>query len=129
MTVILMTVAKRTMGPGSRTMNKIKKGLVFILLQAIIYYVLPLFAGSTDVMGLVIMQFGLTFALSVIVGAFTKSEMKFVFPVIATVGFIPAIMLYMNNTAYIYLLFYAVITVGGVTVGTGIRKLFVKEEK
>ena len=73
MTVILMTVAKRTMGPGSRTMNKIKKGLVFILLQAIIYYVLPLFAGPTDVMGLVIMQFGLTFALSVIVGAFTKS--------------------------------------------------------
>ena len=110
-------------------MNKIKKGLVFILLQAIIYYVLPLFAGPTDVMGLVIMQFGLTFALSVIVGAFTKSEMKFVFPVITTVGFIPAIMLYMNNTAYIYLLFYAVITVGGVTIGTGIRKLFIKQEK
>lgn len=110
-------------------MTKMKKGLVFILLQAIIYYVLPLFAGPTDVMGLVIIQFGLTFALSVIVGTFTKSEMKFIFPVVATVSFIPAIMIYLNYTAYIYLAFYAVITVAGVALGTGIRKIFVKEEK
>ena len=117
------------MGPGSRIMDKIKKGLIFIALQAVIFYVLPLFAGPTDIMGLVILQFGLTLVLSLIVGAFTQSQMKFVFPVIATVGFIPAIMLYMNYTAYIYLVIYAVITVGGVALGTGIRKLFVKEEK
>ncbi|MBR5128636.1 MAG: hypothetical protein IKU67_01170 [Firmicutes bacterium] len=108
-------------------MSKIKKGLFFILLQTIIFYAMPVFAGPTDIMGLVILQFGLTFALSVIVGAFTKSEMKFIFPIIASVGFIPAIMLYMNYTAYIYLVFYAVITVGGVAIGTGIRKLFIKE--
>ena len=122
-----MTVAKGTMAPGSKAMAKIKKGLFFILLQTIIFYGMPVFAGPTDIMGLVILQFGLTFALSVIVGAFTKSEMKFIFPIIATVGFIPAILIYLNFTAYIYLLFYAVITVAGVAIGTGIRKLLIRE--
>ncbi|MBR5517263.1 MAG: hypothetical protein IKU53_04745 [Firmicutes bacterium] len=109
-------------------MSKIKKGLVFLVLQLIIFYVLPLFAGPTDTMGLVLMQFGATFVLSFIVGLLTKSEFKFVFPVLATVLFAPAIMLFYNNTAYIYLLFYAVITVGGVLVGTFLRNLFVKKE-
>ena len=95
-------------------MNKMKKGLVFLVLQAIIFYILPLFAGPTDTMGLVLIQFAATFALSFIVGVATKSTMKFVFPVIATVAFVPVIMIYMNATAYIYLVFYAVLTVGGV---------------
>ncbi len=110
-------------------MNKIKKGLVFFVIQLVIYYILPLFAGPTDIMGLVLLQFGLTFILSLIVGVFSKSDMKFIFPVVATVSFIPAIMIYLNYTAYIYLAFYAVITVAGVALGTGIRKIFVKEEK
>ena len=110
-------------------MNKMKKGLIFVVLQAIIFYVLPLFAGPTDVMGLVLIQFAATFVLSFAVGVSTKSTMKFVFPIIATVGFIPVIMIYMNYTAYIYLIFYAVLTVVGVALGTGLRNLFVKKEE
>lgn len=110
-------------------MNKMKKGLIFVVLQAIIFYVLPLFAGPTDVMGLVLIQFAATFVLSFIVGVSTQSTMKFVFPIIATVGFIPVIMIYMNYTAYIYLIFYAVLTVAGVALGTGLRNLFVKKEE
>ncbi len=124
-----MTMVKRTMGPGSRVMNKMKKGLVFLILQAIIFYVLPLFAGPTDTMGLVLIQFAATFVLSFIVGVSTKSTMKFVFPVIATVAFVPVIMIYMNATAYIYLVFYAVLTVGGVALGTGLRNLFTKKDE
>lgn len=110
-------------------MAKLKKGLVFLVLQLIIFYVLPLFAGPTDVMGLVIIQFAATFVLSIIVGLFSVSDIKFVFPVIATVSFIPAIMIYMNNTAYIYLAFYAVLTVVGVLLGSKVRNLFAKDGK
>jgi len=46
--------------------------------------------------------------------------------VVATVSFIPAIMIYYNYTAYIYLIYYAVSTVAGVALGTGIRKFFIK---
>ena len=127
--IVNLTIAvKRKMVPGSRVMNKLKKGLIFVLLQAIIFYILPLFAGPTDIMGLVFLQFGLTFVLSLLVGVLSKGNMKFVFPVIATVGFVPAVTVFYNYTAYIYLLFYAIITVGGVALGTGVRKLFVKEE-
>ena len=91
-----IAVIKRTMVPGSRAMNKMKKGLIFVVLQAIIFYVLPLFAGPTDVMGLVLIQFAATFVLSFVVGVSTQSTMKFVFPIIATVGFIPVIMIFMN---------------------------------
>ncbi len=110
-------------------MNKLKKGLIFLIIQLVIFYVLPLFAGPTDIMGLVFIQFATTFILAFIVGLFTKSDLKFIFPVVATVSFIPAIMIYYNYTAYIYLVYYAVSTVVGVALGTGLRKLFTKEEK
>ena len=109
-------------------MNKIKKGLIFLGIQAVIFYIFPLLAGPTEIIALVLMQFLATFILSIVVGLLTKSEMKFVFPVIATLAFIPVIMILMNNTAYVYLVVYAFITVGGVTIGTGIRKLFVKDK-
>jgi len=107
-------------------MDKLKKGLIFLILQLIIFYILPLFAGPTDIMGLVLLQFGATFVLALVVGLFSQSDIKFVFPVVATVSFIPAIMIYYNYTAYIYLIYYAVSTVAGVALGTGIRKFFIK---
>ncbi len=110
-------------------MAKIKKGLIFFVLQLIIFYLLPLFAGPTDMMGLVIIQFAATLVLSLIVGIFSVTNARFLFPVVATVAFIPAIMIYMNNTAYIYLAIYAVLTVAGVTFGSKIRSLFVKDGK
>lgn len=108
---------------------KLKKGLVFFALQLIIFYILPLFAGPTDTMGLVIIQFAATFVLSFIVGVFSISDIKFVYPVVTTVSFIPVITIYMNSTAYIYLAFYAVITVVGVLLGTKVRHLFAKDGK
>ena len=126
--IVNLTIAvKRKMVPGSRVMNKLKKGLIFVLLQAIIFYILPLFAGPTDIMGLVFLQFGLTFVLSLLVGVLSKGNMKFVFPVIATVGFVPAVTVFYNYTAYIYLLFYAIITVCGVMFGIIFR--YIKLEK
>ena len=108
---------------------KFKKGLIFFILQLIIFYIFPLLAGPTEIIALVLVQFVATFVLSFIVGAFSISDIKFVFPVVATLAFIPVIMIYMNNSAYIYLAVYAVITVVGVLLGTKVRHLFAKDGK
>jgi len=87
-----------------------------ILAQIVLFYVLPLTAGPTDTMGLVILQLLGTLLLSFFAGLI-KRRIKYSYPVIVSVLFLPAIFIFYNSSALIYILWHFVASVAGLVPG------------
>ena len=65
-------------------------GAAAILMQLIVFYLVPLFAGAADAMGMVSMMLLATFALSAVLGAASKTWTKYMHPIIAALAWISA---------------------------------------
>ena len=107
-------------------MNIIKrylKEIIILCLQLFIFYIIPLFAGPTDVMGVVIISFICTFILSMFLGGMSKEKIKYLYPIIIAILFIPAVFIFYNNTALIYIVYYIIFSYFGLLLGVGISKI------
>lgn len=78
-------------------MKKYLKEIIIFLLQIFIFYILPIFAGPTDIMGLVFLMFLSTFLLSIIIGIISKNKIKYYYPVSVALLFIPTILFIITN--------------------------------
>lgn len=108
-------------------MKKYLKELIIFILQIFLFYILPLFAGPTDMMGLVVLILLGTLALSLVIGFISKSKIKFLYPIIVAILFIPSVFIYYNESALVHSLWYLFISYFGLFVGAiGIR-LFMKK--
>ena len=113
-------------------MKKYIKELVIYILQLFMFYIFPLFAGPTDMMGMVILIILATFLLSVLMGSISKEKIKYLYPIAVAVIFIPSAMLHYNSSALIHSVWYLVISTVGMLVGILINvilKKWVKHEK
>ena len=108
-------------------MKKYVKELVIYVLQLFMFYIFPLFAGPTDMMGMVLLIIISTFVLSVIMGSISKEKIKYLYPIIVAVIFIPTVMLYYNSSALIHSVWYLVVSAIGLFIGTIIYKLIHKK--
>lgn len=108
-------------------MKKYVKELVIYVLQLFMFYIFPLFAGPTDMMGMVLLIIISTFVLSVIMGSISKEKIKYLYPIIVAVIFIPTVMLYYNLSALIHSVWYLVVSAIGLFIGTIIYKLIQKK--
>ena len=72
-------------------MKKYLKEFIVLLMQIFMFYIFPLFAGPTDAMGMVLIIIIVTFILSLIVGNISNSKLKYLYPIITTIIFIPSI--------------------------------------
>jgi len=108
-------------------MKKYVKELVIYVLQLFMFYIFPLFAGPTDMMGMVLLIIISTFVLSVIMGSISKEKIKYLYPIIVAVIFIPTVMLYYNSSALIHSVWYLVVSAIGLFIGTIIYKLIQKK--
>ncbi|MBQ7796037.1 MAG: hypothetical protein IJ374_05705 [Lachnospiraceae bacterium] len=102
-------------------MKRYGKELFIILLQFLVFYILPMFAGPTDAMGLVVLILIATFVLSIILGSFSDQKVKFAYPVIAAILFVPSVYIYYNETALVHAMWYLVDSAIGLVIGTVIR--------
>ena len=89
---------------------------LIILLQIMVFYILPLTAGPTDSMGLIVLIILLTLVLSIIKGIISD---KFIYSIIVCLLFIP--------TIYIYVLFCLIASILGLCIGTILRKALWKK--
>lgn len=105
-------------------MKKYIKEIIILFIQLFSFYVLPYFSGPSDVMGLVILQFLITFILSIVVGTIINNKYKYFYPVLVSFLFIPVIFIHYNESALIYVLFYLIISIIGMFIGIIIRKAF-----
>lgn len=100
--------------------------MLFLILQLYGFYGLPLFAESTDIIGMVTLTVFLTFVLSILMGAVSNNKGKYLYPVLVGLCFLPSVFMFYNESAFVYVLYYAVISSVGMGIGLLIKKLIGK---
>lgn len=107
-------------------MKKYLKEIIVFVLQIFMFYVFPLFAGPTDVIGMVILIILVTFLLSVVIGSISNLNVKYLYPVITAIIFLPTVFIYYNESAFVHSLWYLVVSSCGLIIGAVIHKLVYK---
>ena len=98
-------------------MKRYLKEIIILIIQLIMFYLFPLTAGPTDVMGMIIILIMSVFILSIIIGALSKEKIKYLYPIIVAILFIPSIFIYYNESALIHALWYLIISCIGLLIG------------
>ena len=104
-------------------MKRFFKEIIILLIQLFMFYIFPLFAGPTDAMGMVAIILFTTFILSIIIASISKENIKYLYPIVVAVLFIPSIFIYYNESALVHSIWYLLDAAIGITIGTIINKL------
>ena len=102
-------------------MKKFMKEITLFIIQLLIFYLFPLFA-----IGMVLFLITATFVLSALMGIISTNKIKYFYPLITAILFIPSVFIYYNESALIHSVWYFVVSVVGTAIGTVITKLFAK---
>ena len=94
-------------------MKKFMKKIILFIIQLLIFYLFPLFAKQID-------------AISALMGIISTNKIKYFYPLITAILFIPSVFIYYNESALIHSVWYFVVSVVGTAIGTVITKLFAK---
>ena len=110
-------------------MKKYKKELVIAVLQLLLFYAYPAYAIPIDPMGAVLIMLFLTIVLGLILGLISRKAVKWLYPVACAVVFLPTVPIYYNSSALVHALWYLVMAVVGLALGSGIAALVRKLRK
>ena len=99
-------------------MKKYFKEMIILILQLLVFYVLPIFMDSYNPFGMVLLIILLTFILSIIIGIILKNKIKYLYPMIISLLFIPTVFIYYNESALIHSIWYLVVSYLGLGLGT-----------
>ena len=108
-------------------MKKYLKEIITISIQILIFYIFPLFAGPTDAMGMVVLMLLATLVLSLILTIISKEKIKYLYPLVVAIIFVPSIFIYYNESALIHSLWYFVSSLLGTILGIITNKVFSKK--
>ena len=108
-------------------MKKYLKEIITLLIQILIFYIFPLFAGPTDAMGMVVLMLLATLVLSLILTIISKEKIKYLYPLVVAIIFLPSIFIYYNESALIHSLWYLVSSLTGTILGIITNKVFSKK--
>lgn len=106
-------------------MKKYIKEIIVLTIQLFLFYIFPLFSGPTDAMGMVFILIVSTLILSFVLGITSKNKVKYLYPVTISVLFIPSVFIYYNESALIHSVWYLLISIIGLSIGSLINK-FIK---
>lgn len=98
-------------------MKKYLKEIIILLIQLFMFYIFPLFAGSTDIMGMVLLMIISTFILSIVIGSIAKHKIKYFYPIIIAILFIPSVFIYYNESALVHSIWYLIDSYIGLLLG------------
>ena len=104
-------------------MKKYLKEIILLAIQSFMFYIFPLFAGPTDVMGMVVIILLVTLILSIIIASISKQKVKYLYPIIIAILFTPSVFIYYNTSALVHILWHTEIAFIGIVVGTIIHKI------
>ena len=83
-------------------MKKFMKEITLFIIQLLIFYLFPLFAKQIDAIGMVLFLITATFVLSALMGIISTNKIKYFYPLITAILFIPSVFIYYNESALIY---------------------------
>ena len=107
-------------------MKRYVKEMIILLCQLFMFYIFPLFAGPTDAMGMVVMIILATLFLSFIIGIISNNKIKYLYPIITSVTFVPSVFIYYNESALIHSVWYLVVSSIGLLAGFAFRIIIQK---
>ena len=105
-------------------MKKYIVEIIILIIQLCIFYIFPMFAGPTDIMGMIIIILFVTFILSILLGWMSKNTLKLFVPLIISILFIPSVYIYYNETALVHAVWYMCTSFVGLMVGCVVRKYY-----
>lgn len=108
-------------------MKKYLKEIIILVIQLLTFYILPLSAGPTDTMGLIVLIILITFNISLLLGILSNNNIKYIYPLVITILFIPTIFIYYNDSALVHSLWYFIISLFAIIVGSAIKKVLIKK--
>ena len=98
--------------------------IISLIIQSLIFYLVPAFTITIDPIGMVLLIIAETFVISLLLGISSRTASKYLFPIVTAIIFIPSVFIYYNDSALIHALWYLVISLIGVAIGSLVRKLF-----
>ena len=104
-------------------MKRFIKEIIVLLIQLFMFYIFPLFAGPTDAIGIVFLIWLSTLILSIIIASISKEKIKYLYPIIIAILFIPSVFIYYNESALVHSVWYLAISFIGTILGTIIYRL------
>lgn len=107
-------------------MKPYRKELLLLTLQLALFYVYPCFAASAGPMGMVFLILLGTLLLSVLMGALSQTGLKYLYPPVASVLFIPSVFIFYNESALVHALWYLVVSAAGLLTGAAVNRLLRK---
>lgn len=108
-------------------MKKFLKEIVILIIQLFMFYIFPLFAGPTDAMGMVFLIIVATLVLSMVIGSISNEKVKYLYPIIVAIVFVPSVFIYYNESAMIHSVWYLVVSSVGLFVGAVVHRIFGKK--
>ena len=88
------------------------------------FYLYPLFAIKIDPIGMVLIMLFVTILLSLIIGIISNKKMKYLYPLVISLLFIPSVFIYYNESALVHSLWYFVVSLFGLFFGIIVSKIF-----
>ncbi len=98
-------------------MKKYYKEIIILIIQIFMFYIFPMFAGPTDIMGMIVLMLLCTFILSLTIVTISELKVKYYYPLVVAFLFIPSIFIYYNSSAVIHILWYFVVSCVGILLG------------
>ena len=99
--------------------------MIILGFQLFLFYIFPLFLGPTDVIGMVLFMISATVLLSLVIGCVSTHQIRFFYPFVTAIIFIPSVFLYYNESALVHSVWYLVVSSVGMLLGS-ITKLWNK---
>ena len=111
-------------------MKKFIFEIIILGIQLFMFYIFPLFAGPMGAIGMVLLLILATFFLSLILGSVSDKRIRFFYPLVTAVLFIPSVFIYYNESAMVHSVWYLVISFIGLGIGgiinAGSKKIWKK---
>ena len=104
-------------------MKKYLKEIIIILLQIALFYLLPLIIKGDMVIAMILILLLGTFTLTLIINSISSNKLKYFYPLIAIIIFIPSLFIYYNSSAWIHVIWYLIDSLFGEVIGICIYKL------
>ena len=93
------------------------KEIIILVIQMFMFYIFPLFMYLYEPIGTVMMILMITFTLSVVLSVISKNKLKYLYPIIIAILFIPTVFIYYNESAFVHSIWYLVVSGVGLLVG------------
>ena len=110
-------------------MKKYFKELVILFVQLLIFYLFPILMKNNEPMVMVFMMLFTTIILSMILTFLSKSKLKFLYPIIISLLFVPSVFIFYNESALILSLWYFIVSIVSMIVCEFCKFIFSKASK